>query len=79
MSRSIKKSPFFRYNIIKNKNKWIKIYNKSFTIMPKDIDYNFDIYNGKTFIKLNVNKNMLGYKFGEFINTKKRSLYKKKK
>jgi ribosomal protein S19 len=79
MSRNNKKSPFFKYNLINNQKKWIKIFNKNLVIMPKDIDINYNIYNGKTFIKLKITKDMLGYKFGEFINTKKRNIYIKKK
>jgi ribosomal protein S19 len=77
MSRNKKKSPFFKYNLINNQKKWIKIFNKNLVIMPKDIDVNYDIYNGKNFIKLKITKDMLGYKFGEFINTKKKHIYKK--
>jgi ribosomal protein S19 len=47
--------------------------------MPQDIDIIYNIYNGKNFIKLKITKDMLGYKFGEFINTKKKHIYKKLK
>ena len=79
MSRNNKKSPFFKYNLINNQKKWIKIFNKNLVIMPQDIDVNYNIYNGKNFIKLKITKDMLGYKFGEFINTKKKHIYKKLK
>jgi ribosomal protein S19 len=79
MSRNIKKSPFFKYNFLKNTKQWIKIFNKNLIIMPKDIDYIYYIYNGQTFIKIKIIQDMIGYKFGEFINTKKRHIYKKMK
>jgi small subunit ribosomal protein S19 len=79
MSRSKTKAPFFKYNLIRKKKNWIKIFNKNLTIMPQYIDYIYNIYNGKTFINIKVTKDMIGYKFGEFINTKKRHIYKKKK
>ena len=79
MSRNHKKSPFFKYNLINNQKKWIKIFNKNLVIMPQDIDVTYSIYNGKIFIKLKITKNMLGYKLGEFINTRKKYIYKKKK
>ena len=79
MSRNSKKSPFFKYNLKNNQKKWIKIFNKNLTIMPKDIDNIFNIYNGKDFIKIKILKDMIGYKFGEFINTRKRYTYKKTK
>lgn len=79
MSRNSKKSPFFKYNLRNNKKKWIKIFNKNLVIMPKDIDFIFNVYNGKEFIKIKILKEMIGYKFGEFINTRKKYVYKKNK
>lgn len=80
MSRNNKKSPFFKYSSLKNnQKKWIKIFNKNLVIMPKDIDLTYNIYNGKDFIKIKISKDMIGYKFGEFINTRKRYIYKKTK
>lgn len=79
MSRSNQRSPFFRYNLKNNKKKWIKLFNKNLVIMPKDIDFIFNVYNGKEFIKLKILKEMIGYKFGEFINTRKKYVYKKNK
>ena len=79
MSRNIKKAPFFKYNLVNNQKKWIKIFNKNLVIMPQYINYIYNIYNGKTFIKIKITSDMVGYKFGEFINTRKRYIYKKKK
>lgn len=81
MSRSQYKGPFFKVNLIKNiKNKqWIKIYNKNLTILPEYINHFVNVYNGRTFINLKINEKMVGYKFGEFINTRKKHIYKKKK
>ena len=79
MSRNSKKSPFFKYNLINNQKKWIKIFNKNLVIMPQDIDLTFNVYNGQSFIQIKITKDMLGYKFGEFINTRKKYIYKKSK
>jgi ribosomal protein S19 len=79
MSRSIQKAPFFKYNLVNNQKKWIQIFNKNLVIMPEYVSYIYNIYNGKTFIKIQITKDMVGYKFGEFINTRKRYIYKKKK
>ncbi len=81
MSRSQYKGPFFKVNLIKNiKNKqWIKIYNKNLTILPEYINHFVNIYNGKTFVNIKINEKMVGFKFGEFINTRKKHIYKKKK
>lgn len=73
MSRNKKKSPFFKYHkIINNNKKWIKIFNKNLVIMPQDINNIYNIYNGQNFIRLKIIKDMIGYKFGEFIYTRKK-------
>ena len=77
MSRSKYKGPFFKVNLI-TKNEWIQIYNKNLTILPEYINSIVNIYNGKKFIKLKINEKMIGFKFGEFINTRKKHIYKKK-
>ena len=77
MSRNKEKIPFSK--ILNNKKKWIQIYNKNFIIMPQDINCIYNIYNGKIFIKIKIIKEMIGYKFGEFINTRKRYIYTKTK
>lgn len=78
MSRSKYKGPFFKVNLLKKKQ-WVKIYNKNLTILPEYIDYFVNIYNGKNFINIKINEKMIGFKFGEFINTRKKHIYKKKK
>jgi small subunit ribosomal protein S19 len=81
MSRSKYKGPFFKVNLIKKikKKQWIKIYNKNLIILPEYINHFVNIYNGKTFINIKINEKMVGFKFGEFINTRKKHIYKKKK
>lgn len=78
MSRSKYKGPFFKVNFLKKKN-WIKITNKNLTILPEYNNHSVSIYNGKIFINLLINNKMIGFKFGEFINTRKKHIYKKKK
>ncbi len=78
MSRSKYKGPFFKVNLINN-NKWLKIYNKNLTILPEYVDHFVNVYNGKTFVNIKINEKMIGFKFGEFVNTRKKHIYKKKK
>ena len=78
MSRSKYKGPFFKVNFLKKKQ-WIKIINKNLTILPEYINNPVSIYNGKIFINLVINAKMVGFKFGEFINTRKKHIYKKNK
>jgi small subunit ribosomal protein S19 len=81
MSRSQYKGPFFKVNLIKNikKKQWIKIYNKNLTIVPEYINHFVNVYNGKIFVNIKINEKMVGFKFGEFIHTRKKHIYKKKK
>lgn len=78
MSRSKYKGPFFKVRLIRKKQ-YIKIYNKNLTILPEYINRFVNVYNGKNFINLKINQKMIGYKFGEFIYTRKKHIYKKKK
>jgi ribosomal protein S19 len=55
-----------------------RIYNKSLYITEEDLNKKFLIYNGKDFQKLIISKNMAGYRFGQFITTRKVVPFKKK-
>lgn len=48
-------------------------------IIPQFVDLNFNVHNGKTFSKVKITNEMIGYKLGEFVPTRKRFSYKKKK
>lgn len=67
----------WKSNIIKTSlrqklyNKPIKIWKKNEAISNFLIGKNILIYNGKIFKKINVTRNKVGYKFGEFITTRK--------
>lgn len=65
---------------IKNnlKDKFL-IFNRSSKIKSYCIGKHFLIYNGKNFIPVFVNENMVGYKFGEFSATRKKFIAKTKK
>ena len=54
------------------------IYKKNNYIIEKDLNKKFLIYNGKDFQKLIISKEMIGYKFGEFVSTRKVVMFKKK-
>lgn len=78
MSRNKNKGPFFKVNFIP-KNKRLKTHYKNITILPEYVNNFVQVYNGKTFINLKINSKMIGFKLGEFINTRKKHIYKKKK
>ena len=48
-------------------------------ILPKHINKTFKIYNGNKFKNILIKKDMVGYKFGHFSNTRAVYLYKKNK
>jgi small subunit ribosomal protein S19 len=87
MSRSKWKEPFVNEKIINqslkkkelNKDKMIKITSKNSVIINNFVGLTFNIYTGKTFFKIEITKEMVGYKFGEFIFTRIHSPPKKKK
>ena len=78
MSRSLKKGPYVNEHIYKKvmaardsgSSAPIKVWSRSCTIVPEFIGMNFDIYNGRTFIKLYVTEDMVGHKLGEFSPTR---------
>lgn len=77
MPRSIWKGPFIdNYvlrlveNVSSMKNKVIKIRSRRSTILPSFVGLTFSVYNGKSFIPVNVTEPMIGHKFGEFSPTR---------
>lgn len=80
MSRFVRKPPFCHPSIIKRvrdaidkglTNVVIKVYSRTSVIFPIFINVRFAVYNGKSYIPVNVNENMVGHKFGEFSPTRK--------
>lgn len=70
MKRSIRKGPFIK--------KYNNIMSKSSIITKSNFKKTFNVYNGKSFTEIEINNlNKVGYKFGEFISTKKVFTYKK--
>lgn len=63
----------------KNDNGLKELHIKCNTILPNFIDKFITVYNGRIFKKVFINKNMVGYKIGEFIRTRKEFSFKKKK
>jgi small subunit ribosomal protein S19 len=77
MPRSVWKGPFCDNYVIKLLKKFhgkfnvmIKIRSRRSVILPNFIGYTFGVYNGKTFVPVKINENMIGHKFGEFSPTR---------
>lgn len=76
MSRSKWKGPFFKEIIYSNKK---AVATRSSEILPNFIGLTFFVYNGRSYKSLDINKDMIGHKFGEFHNTRVKCTPKKKK
>ena len=78
MARSIKKGPFIDGHLQKKiadaqaqaSKKVIKTWSRRSTILPQFVGLTFGVYNGKKFIPVSVNEDMIGHKFGEFAPTR---------
>lgn len=79
MSRSIWKTPIILNENFNKSNKKIKITKRNFIISPSFLNKKISIYNGKVFINVFIDKSKIGYKFGEFVYTRKPCIHKTKK
>ncbi|MFQ5804940.1 MAG: 30S ribosomal protein S19 [Phycisphaerae bacterium] len=78
MSRSLKKGPYVDESLfekaIRARNAGstapIKVWNRACTIVPEFVGQNFDVHNGKVFIRVFVTEDMVGHKLGEFAPTR---------
>ena len=78
MARSIWKGPFVDGYLLKKADKAresgrkdvIKIWSRRSTILPQFVGLTFGVYNGRKFIPVLVNEDMIGHKFGEFSPTR---------
>ncbi len=79
MPRSLKKGPFVDEKLIKKvinqrnskKKTMIKTWSRRSTIVPDFVNVTFAVHNGRKFIPVYVTENMVGYKLGEFVPTRK--------
>ena len=78
MARSMKKGPFVDDHLMKKvitasengDKKAIKTWSRRSTILPEMIGLTLAIHNGRKFVPLFVNENMIGHKLGEFAATR---------
>ena len=78
MSRSIKKGPYIDSKLYKkvttaqenNDKKPIKTWSRRSTVIPEMIGLTIQVYNGKIFVPVYANENMVGHKLGEFSPTR---------
>ena len=76
MARSIKKGPFLDGYLMKKAEaaaqdkRPIQTWSRRSTIVPEFVGLTFAVHNGKKFIPVYVNENMVGHKLGEFAPTR---------
>ena len=76
MSRSIWKGPFSElYALSAGKRVW----SRRSMVLPEHVGLQVSVHNGQRFIPLKITQQMAGHKFGEFAQTRKKPLHKKKK
>ena len=78
MARSIKKGPFVDTHLMKKvaefqrqkSKKVLKTWSRRSTIIPEMVGLTFAVHNGRKFVPVFVNENMVGHKLGEFSPTR---------
>jgi len=78
MSRSLKKTPFVAYHLLKKiekmnisgKKEVIKTWSRSSTILPNMVGFTIAVYNGKQHVPIFISDQLVGHKLGEFISTR---------
>lgn len=78
MGRSKWKGPYFNYKNQNNNNQQ-KILFKNSEILPQFVGNSYQVYNGKSFNEILITNDMLNHKIGEFIFTRGKFSFKKKK
>ncbi|KQM22858.1 30S ribosomal protein S19 [Sphingomonas sp. Leaf24] len=79
MARSVWKGPFVDLNLLKKaevaqdagtRSGPIKTWSRRSTILPQFVGLTFNVYNGRKFVPVSVNEDMVGMKLGEFAPTR---------
>ncbi len=78
MARSIWKGPFVELSLLKKAETAqdkggrapIKTWSRRSTILPQFVGLTFNVYNGRKFVPVSVNEDMVGMKLGEFAPTR---------
>ena len=78
MPRSVKKGPFIDGHLrdkvrsarATGGSKVIKTWSRRSTIAPEMIGFTFAVHNGRQFVPVYVNEQMIGHKLGEFAPTR---------
>ena len=78
MARSIKKGPFIEEALLakveglnsKNEKRVVKTWSRRSTIVPEFLGHTIAVHNGRQFVPVYIQENMVGHKLGEFAPTR---------
>ena len=78
MARSIKKGPFIEASLLakvealnsKNEKRVVKTWSRRSTIVPELLGHTVAVHNGRQFVPVYIQENMVGHKLGEFAPTR---------
>jgi small subunit ribosomal protein S19 len=78
MARSIKKGPFVEDSLLKkvdglnsrSEKRVVKTWSRRSTIVPEFLGHTIAVHNGKQFVPVYIQENMVGHKLGEFAPTR---------
>jgi len=78
MARSIKKGPFVDESLLakveglnsKNEKRVVKTWSRRSTIVPEFLGHTIAVHNGRQFVPVYIQENMVGHKLGEFAPTR---------
>lgn len=76
MKRSKWKGPFFKKLDSIEK---LPLLSRDFEITSKMVGITGNVHSGRTLVKLSITDEMIGHKIGEFVPTRERFVFKKKK
>ncbi len=78
MARSIKKGPYIEASLMKKfedmsdkgDKRVVKTWSRRSTIVPEFLGHTIAVHNGKQFVPVYIQENMVGHKLGEFAPTR---------
>ena len=78
MARSIKKGPFVEASLLakveqlnsKSEKRVVKTWSRRSTVVPEFLGHTIAVHNGRQFVPVYIQENMVGHKLGEFAPTR---------
>ena len=77
MPRSLNKGPFIDPCIL-HLAPGGRVWSRRSMILPHHVGETYQVHNGKAFLRVRVQEDMVGHKFGEFASTRVKAVHTKK-